>query len=106
MARRLKLPTHFAPVFGFITAALEIDKESACRLFVFCTLRGLISSAIRLGIFGPMEGQALQMKLAARAERVAARAMLMEADDAAQTAPMLDLLQGAHDRLYSRLFQS
>ena len=27
-------------------------------------------------------------------------------DDLAQPAPVLDLLQAAHDRLYSRLFQS
>jgi urease accessory protein UreF len=27
-------------------------------------------------------------------------------DDAAQTAPLIDLWQASHDRLYSRLFQS
>jgi urease accessory protein UreF len=30
----------------------------------------------------------------------------LAAEDICQTAPVIDLLQGAHDRLYSRLFQS
>jgi urease accessory protein UreF len=30
----------------------------------------------------------------------------LSVDDLAQTAPLVDLLQAGHDRLYSRLFQS
>jgi urease accessory protein len=104
--RRTGSPTHMAPVFGAITSALMVNEFRASRLFIFCALRGLVSSAVRLGIFGPMEGQAIQARASVRAEQCAADAMQAEPDDAAQTAPMLDLLQGAHDRLYSRLFQS
>ena len=30
----------------------------------------------------------------------------IKANDAVQTSPILDILQGRHDRLYSRLFNS
>ena len=39
-------------------------------------------------------------------ERVLAACAELGVDDAAQTAPLIDLLRRTHDRLYSRLFQS
>ena len=103
--RSARAPTHFGPVFGAVTAFLACDRIDASRLFLFCTLRGMVSSAVRLGIVGPMEAQSLQAALAGSAERLANAALDSSADDAAQTAPILDLLQGTQDRLYSRLFQ-
>jgi urease accessory protein len=85
---------------------LNIELEPALRLFLFLVLRSGISAAIRLGIVGPLEGQALQWKLAPYAQSLVTPALQTTPADAAQTAPLLDLLQGTHDRLYSRLFQS
>jgi urease accessory protein len=99
-------PGHLAPVFGAVTAPLGLEAVSVARLFVFTQLRGWISAAVRLGIVGPMEGQSIQNRLAARAETVAATFGEFGLDDIAQTALLLDLWQGAQDRLYSRLFQS
>jgi len=48
----------------------------------------------------------LQHRLAPLAAEVVARCEHLSVDDLAQTAPLLDLWQGAQDRLYSRLFQS
>jgi urease accessory protein len=39
-------------------------------------------------------------------DEVHARCGALGPDALAQPAPLLDLLQGTHDRLYSRLFQS
>ena len=39
-------------------------------------------------------------------DRVLARCASFDADDLAQPAPLIDLFQTGHDRLYSRLFQS
>lgn len=97
---------HFAPVFGSVTRLLEIDRPAAARLFVFIQLRGTIACAIRLGIIGPLEGQRLQFKLSPLAEEVASQSFNLTTRDIAHTAPLLDLWQGAHDRLYSRLFQT
>jgi len=100
------LYAHFAPVFGGVTQQLGVPHDTAVHLFVFNHLRGLIAAAVRLNIVGPMEGQAIQFQLGGQAETVARRGATLTIDDLAQTAPLLDLWQGAQDRLYSRLFQS
>jgi urease accessory protein len=97
---------HFAPVFGFVARLLEVNSKSAAQLFVFIQLRGAIASAVRLGIIGPLEGQRLQFKLGPIADEVTLGSLEFKLDDVAHTAPLLDLWQGAHDRLYSRLFQT
>ena len=97
---------HFAPVFGFGLRRLDLPRELALRMFLFQHLRGLLAAAVRLNIVGPMEAQVLQHQLAPRAEEIRRANEWLGVDDIAQTAPLLDLWQGAHDRLYSRLFQS
>jgi urease accessory protein len=97
---------HLSPVFGMVTSSLGIAHDEAIRLFVFMHLRSAIAAAVRLNIVGPMEGQAIQFQLSGQAESVAQRGASLTLDDLALTAPLLDLWQGAQDRLYSRLFQS
>jgi len=101
-----KLPGHLAPVFGVLTCYLGVDLASALRLFLFLVLRGLTAGAVRLGIIGPMDGQWMQARLAPLAEQIKCRCEGLRAQDAAQTAPLLEILQGTQDRLYSRLFQT
>lgn len=101
---------HLAPMFGAMSAALGIPAPAACRLVMFLTVRTIVSSAVRLGIVGPMEGQSIQHRMAACAERWAAEAERVGAEGwetaAAQVSPIVELIQASHDRLYSRLFQS
>ena len=97
---------HYAPRFGAILGALGLRVRRAQRLFLFGHLRGLLAAAVRLGILGPMEAQAMQFQLSQRGESVLDRCAHLEPDDATQTQPLHDLWQGAQDRLYSRLFQS
>jgi len=97
---------HFAPMFGACLQKLKASRETATRLFLFNQLRAALAAAVRLNIIGPMEAQILQNQLAADAERVRQQCEKLSLTQIAQTAPLLDLWQGAHDRLYSRLFQS
>jgi len=97
---------HFAPVFGACLRRLEVPQVTATRLFIFNQLRAVLAAAVRLNIVGPMEAQMLQHQLAAEAERIRQRCENLSLDQIAQPAPLLDLWQGAQDRLYSRLFQS
>jgi urease accessory protein len=109
ISRRVKeqqITGHFAPVFGACAACLGLGEADAARLVLFFALRGLVSAAVRLGIIGPLEGQAVQWRLSRHAESCVSASVDGAVDDAAQTAPLLDLIQGSHDRLYSRLFQS
>ena len=105
-SRRLSLACHLPTVFGFLTAVLGIDASPACRLYLFVALRGIVSSAIRLGLVGPLKAQAMQHAICPFAEKVARRSEGLSLDDAAQTAPVIELFQANQDNLYSRLFQS
>jgi len=97
---------HFAPAFGAVARSLGLARSCAGRMFFFQHLRGLIAAAIRLGIVGPMEGQALQHRLSPAAHEILAQCDALPVAEAAQTAPLLEIWQGMQDRLYSRLFQS
>jgi urease accessory protein len=99
-------PHHFAPAFGAAARVLGLEREDALRLFLFSNLRAQVSAAVRLGIVGPLEAQRLQADLAGELENVLRDCSRLRARAAAQTAPLHDLLQSTHDRLYSRLFQS
>jgi len=97
---------HFACVFGGTLALLEVPQETTARLFLFNHLRGSLAAAVRLNIVGPMEAQSLQHQFSTLAETISISAAALTLDDLAQTSPLLELWQGAQDRLYSRLFQS
>ena len=85
---------------------LEISRETTTRMFFYNYLRAVLAAAVRLNIVGPMEAQMLQRQLSSLTEEIVSGCALLTLDDVAQTAPLLDLWQGAQDRLYSRLFQS
>ncbi len=104
--RSQRMHGHFSVVFGAVAGELRIDLAQTIRLFLYITLRGLISSGVRLNIVGPLEGQKLQYGLGPFAEALAARCREFSPRKMAQTAPLIELFQASQDRLYSRLFQS
>lgn len=104
--RARRLPGHLAPAFGAVLGRLGAGEEEARRLFLFQGARAAISAAVRLGLVGPLEAQALLAEAGASAERAVAATAGLAPEDAASGAPLVDLLQGHQDRLYSRLFQS
>jgi urease accessory protein len=97
---------HAAPVSGLVFNTLGLAKDASQRIVLYGTARGVLSAAVRLGIVGSYEAQRLQQSCAPWLERVAETCAELSLDDLAQTAPLLDMLQAGHDRLYSRLFQS
>lgn len=104
--REKRLAGHWPVVFGAACGTLGLQRKRLARVLLFIALRGMVSAAVRLGIVGPMEAQSLQYELHAYGEELAERAALWNVEDAAQTSPVIELLQGMHDRLYSRLFLS
>jgi urease accessory protein len=97
---------HVAPLSGAAFRTLGLPLASAQRVMLFNTARTATSAAVRLGITGSFEAQRLQHDVAPWLDEVAHRCAGLTADDVAQTAPLIDILQAGHDRLYSRLFQS
>lgn len=106
LVRRQGMAGHWPVLFGAIVYRLNIPRDQAARLFLFVTLRSMISAAVRMGIIGPLAAQAMQHELSPHAEQIARRSMKLTLDDVAQISPVMELYQGLHDRLYSRLFVS
>jgi len=97
---------HVAPWSGATFRALGLPLATAQRVALFGAARAVLTSAVRLGITGSFEAQRMQHASAWWLEEVAERCGTLTADDLVQTAPIIDILQAGHDRLYSRLFQS
>jgi urease accessory protein len=97
---------HYAPVFGAVFHALDVNLTETQRAFLFISVRGVSSAAVRLGLIGAYEAQSMQTDLASSIDRTIERCGSLAPAEIAQTAPLLDLCQSTHDRLYSRLFQS
>jgi len=102
---------HFPPTFGLVCKMLDFERETTRRMFLFVTLRSLLSSAVRLNAIGPLEAQGVLYKYSAFIDELLAR----EEEDVCtdtlskhvvQTNPILDIIQGSHDKLYSRLFNT
>jgi urease accessory protein len=105
-ARTRRSCAHVAPVTGATFSLLGVPVDTAQHLMLFGTVRGVCSAAVRLGIVGAYEAQQLQHACSPLLDEAARRCVGLTMADLAQPAPVLDLLQAAHDQLYSRLFQS
>ncbi len=105
-ARREGWPMHAAPLYGVIFRQLQIPLDDIRRSVLYVALRTVLSAAIRLNIVGPLRSQALQQALALYAEHLLQRSPQTDFHRVTQSAPVLDLWQSSHDRLYSRLFHS
>jgi urease accessory protein len=97
---------HVAPLTGVAFRAIGLPLETIQRAVLYAAARGVVSAAVRLGIAGSYEAQRLLFESAPTLEAVAFSCRDWSEADLAQTEPILDLLQAAHVRLYSRLFQS
>ena len=104
--RREQLCGHYAPVFGAVLNLLGVERLETQRLFLFLIGRGVGSAAVRLGLVGAYEAQELQTLIAADIDDIIAACGQLGPLEISQTAPLIDLCQATHDRLYSRLFQS
>lgn len=97
---------HHAPLFGRVFSVLDVDIADTQRAFLFIAARGVSSAAVRLGIIGAYEAQTMQRQLSTHIRTIMHDCGTLGPHDIAQTAPLIDIFQATHDRLYSRLFQS
>jgi urease accessory protein len=97
---------HVAPLTGAAFRAIGVPLETIPRVVLFVAARGVVSAAVRLGIAGSYEAQRLLFDCGPLLDTMSSRCRDWTEHDLAQTEPTLDLLQAAHGRLYSRLFQS
>ncbi|KAJ8906893.1 hypothetical protein NDN08_003377 [Rhodosorus marinus] len=106
LVKEKRLCGHFPVVFGYACGALGVNFGETQRLFLFITLRGVISAAVRLGIVGTFEAQRVQSSLYGKAECLLSEFAGLSVDDAYVSSPLVEIFQSCHDRLYSKLFTS
>ena len=96
---------HFVIVFGLCMKSIGYSFKITQKIYYYITLRDQISAAIRLGLLGPIEGAAMQKNLL----KLEDGAIVFSSKDykhAVKRAPLIDLFQGIHENLYSRIFQT
>ncbi|KAJ1929154.1 hypothetical protein IWQ60_001415 [Tieghemiomyces parasiticus] len=97
---------HFPVCFGMVAQMLGLSLDKSQHLFMFMFVRQIVSSAVRLNIVGPYQAQIVLANAKTWAEGATTVARYLSIDQVAQTAPMVDMMQGAHERLYSKVFNS
>ena len=94
--------SHHAPIVGAVCRA-PTPIDTSQRMFRSAAAH---SGAASVGAVGPYRAQRMQHDSIEVQERVLAECRCLDHEQICQTAPVLDVLQSMHDRLYSRLFQS
>jgi urease accessory protein len=97
---------HAAVAAGAAMARAGVCLDDAREVFLFGSVRSALSAAVRLGVAGPLRGQALLARLHPVLARALSATRSLTVDEARGVAPLVELTQSAHGRLYSRLFQS
>jgi urease accessory protein len=105
------LRLHLPVVFGFLLGlALRIEPAQSTYMYLYLMARGMLSAAVRLGLLGPMRSAFLLRELSG----VLLRLLSVDPAEAAgsprppsySVAPIMEIYQGLHDRLFSRIFNS
>jgi urease accessory protein len=87
---------------------MQIPLEQAKELALFQYARSFLSAAVRLNLLGPFRMHDLFCSLGQwiySSSGILRHSLDME-DEPVQTFPLLEWVQGAHDQLYSKLFNS
>ena len=97
---------HAATCWGCICGMLRISPETCMYMYLYTVTRDMINAAIRMNIIGPMEGSYLTNQLCQKLPTLLQHPLNLSLDSVHQVAPLIDILSNAHDRLYTRLFNS
>lgn len=106
---RLRLettPGHLPIIFAIGCRDLNLPLPKTQQMFLFFYIRSLLSSAVRLNLLGPLKSQQILFGFKGFVNDIWERVDKMGVEDAVQTFPVLEILQGVQDRLYSKLFNS
>jgi urease accessory protein len=104
--RQHDLPSHYAPVFGFVCRKIGFSHTEVLSAYVYIALRDQTSAAIRLGLLGPHEAQAILRETLRRVNGHIDRVKGLSYDQAFKVAVALEIAQAHHPNLYSHLFQN
>ena len=104
MSTSRRVEVSYRVYFGYYFLFLLL--ENTLHLWLYLFTRTIYSSAVRLNIIGPYEAQKMLLMSRKAIETILKQTKEIGLEDCCQTNPLLDVCQGMHDRLYSRLFNS
>lgn len=115
---------HAATCFGAVCGLLDINHETCVSMFLYTTARDMVNAAVRMNLIGPLEGGYVTNELCGGVNKLIEMFLdkiVQNCQDevtsttgtttasthvAHQVAPLVEVLSNAHDRLYTRLFNS
>lgn len=107
-SEQLPVNGHLAPLWGVAAMSLGLNLEEACYIFLLNHAKAVISAGVRASVMGPYQaqsllaGEPLQKLVKESLEKV----WFLQPEDAGQVVPSMDLWNGRHELLYSRIFNS
>ena len=102
-ARAGVAPGHVAAVQGMLWHALGVDADDACRIAAHGLTVGLLGAALRLGIIGHIDSQAILGRLHPVIEDILSAPPVV-LDELHTYAPVADIAMMRHETQESRLF--
>ncbi|KAF8427257.1 hypothetical protein EV426DRAFT_506166, partial [Tirmania nivea] len=101
-------PPHLPIAWALISLYSNLALHQTIFVFLLNHTKALLSAAVRLNLIGPYVAQKIlaspdTLEMARKAQEVG---MKVGVEEAGQTVPILDLYQGRHELLYSRVFNS
>ncbi len=97
---------HHCVAFGVLAEALGLDEVAAALGYGYTFASGAVSAALRLGLLGQSEAQAILHDAWPALTRAARQAATRTLDDCSAFMPALEIAQMRHERASSRLFSS
>jgi urease accessory protein len=104
---------HAATCFGAVCGMLNIDNETCSSMFLYTTARDMVNAAVRMNLIGPLEGMQVTNELCTSIMELVKTQLIPSLNDGSldtlsshQVCPLVEVLANAHDRLYTRLFNS
>ena len=97
---------------GAVCGLLSIDDKTCVSMFLYTNGRDIINAAVRMNLVGPIEGGRLTNELCILISKLIDTHIHCidkkrdEQSTSHQVAPLIEILSNAHDRLYTRLFNS
>lgn len=107
-AHPAKASGHFGVAFGLAGRILNIELERLVQAFVHAHAKAVLSAAVRLSIIGPYESTDILSSSAIRdvIQRSILETRELDVNSSGQTYSLLDIYQGRHELLYSRIFSA
>jgi urease accessory protein len=97
---------HFTPLFGMCCRLIGLCLDRTVTTYLYMSVRDQVASAVRLGMLGPQQSQSILKEVLDRVPEIVSRSRDRVFTQACKTAPMLEIAQAHHPRLYSRLFRN